>query len=67
MAAIVTKGAAKARNVVTGGSKTLSTLKVAAHRAARHSINVACHMVTNGADPDDLTWDEVFVTERDVA
>ncbi|OHD18661.1 MAG: hypothetical protein A2Y38_19510 [Spirochaetes bacterium GWB1_59_5] len=67
MAAIVTKGASKARNLVTDGPKTLGTLKVAAHRASRHAVNVACRQVVNGADPDDLTSSQVFVTERDVA
>ena len=65
--AIVTKGAAKARNVVTDGAATLGALRVAAHRASRHAVNVACRQVVNGADPDDLTWNEILVTERDVS
>lgn len=65
--ALVTKGAAKSRRDVSDGPATLSYLKVAVHRAARHATNVACRMVVNGADPDDLTWDAVFVTENDVA
>jgi len=65
--ALVTKGAAKARRIVKDGPATLSRLKVAAHRASRHAVNVACHLVLTGADPDDFVWEKVLVTENDVA